>query len=55
MVVVQDGGIENPKLISSHGHSKSTATYGITVSEDDLRSSRTAPPQQRIKGTCQDE
>ena len=39
---------EDPELTSSHGYTKTTATYRITLSEDDLKTSRTALLQLRM-------
>jgi len=52
---VHDGGVRNIlEHTSSTGHNKSTATYGAIPSEKDLKTSRIALPQQRIKQSHRD-
>lgn len=39
---------EVPELMSSHRHTQTTATYETTLSEDKLKTSRTALLQLRV-------
>ena len=39
---------EDLELTFSHGHTKTTTTYKTTISEDDLKTSRTDSLQLRI-------
>ena len=40
---------EDPELTSSHGDIKITTTYGVATEENDLKTSKTFPLQQKYK------